>query len=219
MISVLNEIFDEIYVINLPNRVDRLNHVTNELSKHNINYKLYSAITPDDVKKMEKYSEIDELYYGRIGCMESHRNIWLSCLKRNINSVFIFEDDIMFIDNFNEKLREKLKTLPNDWNFLPLGYNRDNSLIYKNNIVNFKIINQDWMSFDGISGSTGWGLKKDVMVELLKSTDSNNIGENFDIWLTFNKTLINNNIKTYSTIEPLMYPIDTGYSDTNQFYK
>lgn len=213
----LNNFFDEIYYINLDSRPDKKNFIENQLKKHNINATRFRGFTSDDFLDNPKYKNVDKKYYGRIGCVEAHRALWRDCLNRGVKSVFIIEDDAQFIENFNDVFNQKIKTLPNNWNFLPIGYNRGKSLIYERGLVKFKKINSDWESFNGISGSTAWGIKDTTMIELLKFTDMN-LFENFDIFLTISGFFNLKKIKLYSTINPIINPIVIGDSDTNPWF-
>ena len=215
--SELNKIFEEIYYINLKSRPDKLKFIEDQLNKNNVIATRFEAVNAIDVKKFHKKKyELNETNYGKIACMESHRAIWLDCLKRDVSSVLILEDDVQFVDNFNQLMKEKLKTLPRNWNFLALGYNRNKSFLYKKNLVKFRLINNDWETFDGISGSGAWGLKNNMLSKLLSATDDNIKGENFDLFLTQSKFFEEIDLRLYSTIDQLIIQKTIGASDINE---
>jgi GR25 family glycosyltransferase involved in LPS biosynthesis len=215
--SELNKIFEEIYYINLKSRPDKLKFIEDQLNKNNVIATRFEAVNTTDVKKFHKHKyELNESNYGKIACMESHRKIWGDCLKRDVSSVLILEDDVQFVDNFNHIFKEKLKTLPRNWNFLALGYNRNKSFLYKKNLVKFKMINNDWETFDGISGSGAWGLKNTMMSKLLSATDDNIKGENFDLFLTQSKFFEEIDLRLYSTIDQVIIQNTIGASDINE---
>lgn len=112
--SLINSIADikNIFYINLKHRVDRKNHIINQL---------YSV----GLRKFERFNAI-RLANGRVGCSMSH----LQCLKmakqRNYNHVLICEDDTtflnpsLFINQINTFFNNKRIT---NWDVLLLGGN------------------------------------------------------------------------------------------------
>jgi GR25 family glycosyltransferase involved in LPS biosynthesis len=82
--------FDIIYIINLEHRKDRLNQVTNELSKTNID--------PNKVKR------IDAIYcphFGGLGCSKSHVLALEEFISSGKDTCIIFEDDFVFTEPQN----------------------------------------------------------------------------------------------------------------------
>ena len=82
--------FDIIYIINLEHRKDRLDHVTNELSKTNID--------PNKVKR------IDAIYcphFGALGCAKSHLLALEDFINSGKDTCIIFEDDFIFTEPQN----------------------------------------------------------------------------------------------------------------------
>jgi len=98
------------YVINLEKRQDRLNSITYELNKHNIEFQVFKAI--QDIN-------------GTMGCLLSHLQLIKLAKENNLPYIFIMEDDC-FYKNF------KFSSPPNDWKMLFFGgvvnkvYNNDN---------------------------------------------------------------------------------------------
>lgn len=58
---------------------------------------------------------------GAWGCYKSHLNIIEHCLNNDIESVLIFEDDAYFVDGFDQKCREFMASVPDDWGMIYLG--------------------------------------------------------------------------------------------------
>lgn len=101
---------DQTFFINLDSRADRLTHVKDELKKL-------------PLKSVERFPGIVKTP-GWIGCAESH----IECLKKakegNYDSVFICEDDIVFLDP--DVLQKQLKAfLDSDtaWDVIIIGGN------------------------------------------------------------------------------------------------
>ena len=74
-------LFENTLFINLEHRKDRLEHVTEELKKMNINGERVDAIKKD---------------IGALGCTMSHIKCLEIAKKRDYDYVFICEDDIHF---------------------------------------------------------------------------------------------------------------------------
>jgi hypothetical protein len=116
---MLSDIFERVYVINMPRRLDR--------------WEQFNAKLPEDwpFKKPVRYEALDGGIVtppawwnggnGAWGCYRTHLRIWEDCLNRDIQSVLILEDDAVCVENFREKTELFWKHLPNDWEMVYLG--------------------------------------------------------------------------------------------------
>lgn len=102
---ILNDIFPNIYCINLDDREERWISSKKEFESENINVTRFSAIKHENPV---------------IGCMLSHIAILEEVQKKDEN-VFIFEDDIMFREGSIENALEELEKI--DWHMFYLGGN------------------------------------------------------------------------------------------------
>jgi GR25 family glycosyltransferase involved in LPS biosynthesis len=84
-----NNYFDKTYLINLPDRVDRLKESKQELSKHNIPFEIYPAIKHQ---------------YGQLGIHVTLYELLHKAFYDGLQNVFIFEDDVKFVNDPNEWL-------------------------------------------------------------------------------------------------------------------
>lgn len=101
--------FTKIFVINLPERTDRLLEVAEELYKWNIPYELVNAIKHEN---------------GAEGLRLTVEKIFREAVENEWESVMIFEDDAMFVEscgNPNITMNEVVKQLPPTWDILYLG--------------------------------------------------------------------------------------------------
>lgn len=103
------DLFKHTLYINLDSRTDRLEHVTNELKKMDINAERVKAV------KLEN---------GAIGCTMSHIKCLELAQKRDYEHVFICEDDILFLDPtlYKEKI-QNFVNIKTDWDVLIVGGN------------------------------------------------------------------------------------------------
>jgi GR25 family glycosyltransferase involved in LPS biosynthesis len=86
--NFINDFFqDNVQVINLKTRPDKLKTIKTTLDKLNINFNVFEAI------KGVKICEY--LKMGETGCAQSHRAIWQSSLEKDAEWTLILEDDIV----------------------------------------------------------------------------------------------------------------------------
>ncbi len=103
------ELLKNTYVINLESRKDRLQHVVNEFNKLNVIPTRFNAIKTGT---------------GAIGCTLSHIKCLEIAIEKDLENIFICEDDItflnseLFLNNLN-KFNKKIK----DWDVLIIGGN------------------------------------------------------------------------------------------------
>lgn len=114
-----NDYFDQIYCINLDRRTDRWGRMKTVFAKLGINVKKISAI---DSCNISSPSTATPKQKARFACTESHKLAVADAKENGYNKILIFEDDCVFVDNFEQKLFGYLKHLPEDWDMLLLGY-------------------------------------------------------------------------------------------------
>lgn len=72
---------------------------------------------------------------GDIACLKSHRKALQYAKDKDWPAVVIFEDDVQFVTNFNEQLRDAMLELPDNWDMLYLGgADRNPPLSYSKNL-------------------------------------------------------------------------------------
>jgi len=120
--------FEEIYCINLDERIDRWSHAQKEFEKAGIKDRVqrFSAIRNKD---------------GRVGIIKSNLEIVKMAKKKGLKNVLVFEDDVKFIvENPQEVLAASLEQIGNlDWTLFYLGANTHEKLIkIKPNLILLK---------------------------------------------------------------------------------
>jgi GR25 family glycosyltransferase involved in LPS biosynthesis len=95
--------FPEIYCINLKNRVDRHEYMSELFRKNNLRVNFYQADPHPDG--------------GAVGCRTSHLAILKEARDRGLPRILIFEDDIEFVGDIREVV------LPAEWSMFYLGGN------------------------------------------------------------------------------------------------
>ena len=113
----LNEIVDQVYVINLDRRADRMDQATAEMEKYGIEFERFSGVdgsTLHDAPDTVKYD---------MACSMSHMNVLKDAKQRQFNVICVFEDDAELSEDFNEKLEPAFNELPANWGLFYLGAN------------------------------------------------------------------------------------------------
>ena len=114
MPSPLNLFFKEVIYINLGRRPDRLQTLLPTFEKSEI--------------IATRFPAIDCVFLGvhpTEACQSSHKEIIKYAKSKNLDSIFIFEDDVELANDFNEVVSQALKELPNDWCMFYAGGNYD----------------------------------------------------------------------------------------------
>ncbi len=109
--SIINQTFDKVFVINLDRRKDRREHFQKELSRLNISYKRISAVDGES----SETPDIVGLTPGEVGCILSHKKVLEKIIEEKIQLPLILEDDIIFEDQFNSRFQSHFSQLPKDW--------------------------------------------------------------------------------------------------------
>jgi GR25 family glycosyltransferase involved in LPS biosynthesis len=122
------DFFDEIYCINLDERVDRWEHAQNEFTKAGI------------LDKVQRFSAIRDVD-GRFGIIKSNLAIVKMAKEKKLKNVLIFEDDVEFIvDDPQAVLQTSINQVKDiKWHLFYLGANTHEKLIkFKPNLILLK---------------------------------------------------------------------------------
>jgi len=187
----LDDLSKSIFVINLETRFDRKKHIENQLKKINcINYKLVNGIDGNLLKNSTK------LKNGMYGLLKTYLKIYEEWIKLDFENILIIEDDAFFIDDFNIKLEEFIKSIPFDWDMIYFGANHNYHIGSKTTKINSKCIklNNSYSAHCVL-------LKKNVFIELINEIKKFKI-ENDVILSNLQKKY-----NAYSSIEPLVTQI------------
>lgn len=114
---MIQKYFDEAVCINLDRRPDRWSLAQQEFKKVGLDpVKRISAIDGKDI------GPIGSINAGANGCRMSHLKILGYAMKKSLNSILVFEDDVEFADDFNKKFNELEDQIP-EFDILYLGSN------------------------------------------------------------------------------------------------
>lgn len=114
---MLHKYFDMIFCINLPKRVDRRVQSEAEFEKHGIiNIEWFDAIDGDELNIISP-----TLLQGEIGALYSHIGCIKIAKRLGLESILIFEDDVIFDEDIEYLFPKVYKELPYDWDLFYLG--------------------------------------------------------------------------------------------------
>lgn len=109
---MIDTLFEKVYCINLKRRPDRLREVMAEFEKHAI--RVVEIFEAFDGRTIQPRNGLNG---GQTGCILSHLQIITTAKHQGYKNVVIFEDDVQFCEDLNEKL---LYT-PSEYDMLYLG--------------------------------------------------------------------------------------------------
>lgn len=223
-----NNTFDindcDIYYINLEKSKKRKEFIEKQLNKFNFSYKRFNAIDAkctnfnlnDYNYKINKdlmnyFNKDNKKHIGHLGCLLSHFMIYQTFLNNSkAKYLMVFEDDVIFVDNFKETLIKRTEFIPNDWDLILLGSHHYHTL---SNNFNKEIFNGVYELNHKFYGTYGYILNKNSVKKILTY-----ITHGFDlIDGMLGDITKQEHIKTYSLIHPLVYPTHNSTITTNTF--
>jgi len=115
----INNYFNQIYCLNLDRREDKWKIVKEKFDTLGINVCRFSAVDGNHINEdiLKKHPKLNKY---EVGCMLSHYNIVMDAKKNAYKRILIFEDDVLFVDDFLNKFTKKVAKIPN-WKIFYLG--------------------------------------------------------------------------------------------------
>ena len=118
--SSLIEFFDRTYLINLPERRDRLVEMKREFRKIGVSFPSDKVILFPAVKPTEKG---DFQTVGVKGCFLSHLGVLREARDQGVSHVLVLEDDLSFFSFFRKHQDSLVQVIQKtEWDFAYLGH-------------------------------------------------------------------------------------------------
>ncbi|WP_276482064.1 glycosyltransferase family 25 protein [Paraflavitalea pollutisoli] len=141
--SAINAYFDKIYILTLPRLTDRIASFTRELE--GLNYEIFYGVDKEavdftDLKERgvydsgaykDVYKKRAEMSMGMLCCSLGHVRIYESIIFNNYKRVLILEDDAFPILENLARFAAISEALPVDWEVFYLGYERNETYGWK----------------------------------------------------------------------------------------
>lgn len=157
----INDLFNKIFCINLDRRPDRWELCVKEFAKHNLKVERIAAEDGRKIKNKDTW-----MTGPRIGCCKSHVLILKKMIANGWEKALILEDDIEFIDNFQEIFCKKITHVPEDYDIL---------YMCGNNPQNLEMINEHIAKITSVLSTGAYAISakfaKKIIFEIEKFTD------------------------------------------------
>jgi len=161
---MINNYFDKIYVLNLEKEKERMLNISNNLNKMNILFERFDAFGENNIEVQNSFNKIKNddsaliKSIGATGCLFSHRAIINDAIKNNYSNILIFEDDVLFDNNFLEKIKY-IRLIPNNWSLLYLGASQHDWSNFKPKKFYYDALKTD--------GTFAYAIKRNAFKEIL----------------------------------------------------
>ena len=136
-----NDFFPNPILINLNKRTDRLEQFDKQAKILGIQYERLQAIEAAD---------------PRLGCKLSHM---AAISKYDFEVIFVFEDDAVFVEDFEAKFQESMNSVPRDWHMLYFGAH----------MLQKQRVNDYWYRSLECSSTHAYAVKKQFVHKLIKA--------------------------------------------------
>ena len=130
---MLQNYFDKIYLINLPDQKDRLRNSSLECDKLGIEFEVFKAKSGKDSDVIMNGDETEGWNRNAAALSLNTSTIIEEAKSNRYKSIFIMEDDVYFEDHFKSIFLKAYHKLPNDWHFFHLNSTHEISTKYIGN--------------------------------------------------------------------------------------
>jgi len=112
-----------IYILHYTPLVERKKHIINQIKKYNYKAKYIETFNREDltIENLNLFNT-NKVKSSSISLIYKHIESWQQISNDNAHSFsLILEDDVILIDNFDEKLNEYIQQLPSNFDMLFIG--------------------------------------------------------------------------------------------------
>jgi len=124
--ALINQLFPDKVCINLDRRIERWRQMQDKFYQHGIHsVRRFAAIDGESSKIPASWPGTP----GAYGCLLSHLEVVREARRLRLPSILIFEDDVVFDEQFEPLFSEYISQLPADWDMLFFGALHKDELI------------------------------------------------------------------------------------------
>lgn len=212
------DFFDKAYCINLKERLDRKRSAQNQ----------FKSIGLNDVEFIDAFKTDNEgvfLTKGAHGCALSHLYIYNKVKKERFDNVIIFEDDIIFCEEFLNKVNPILECLKNmDWDifyfFKPQGGGKGDEMQKRGKIlVEYSNEYNDYLvKTSGTLFTHAYAINTKCLDTLIEKLSPDYLEKHNDInCRAFDKAIANLDLNFFACSSDLIYQDKNLYSSINEW--
>lgn len=167
----LNQEFDKVVCINLAERSDKREKMERKFEELDIQVEWFTAVQYGFIPKIinpivdSQAGKFNKSQPYEIGAALSHYHVIKQALLEGCENLFVFEDDVKFHVDFNEKQNKYLDDLPKNWDMI-LYYSFMYHLLPEN-----KRVSKRWMTSFRSWSLMAYGMKRDLMEEYISRQD------------------------------------------------
>jgi len=203
MIQKMNKHFDKIVCVNLLSRKDKKENMQEKFNKLGIDVEWFHAIEYGFAKEIVEslkpsvndYVRFSPTTPNEFGASISHYTVIKTAYEQGVEKLFVFEDDVLFRKDFNEKFEKYYASVPENWDMLLLY-----SFMYQLQPQNVRV-NARWItSFDAWS-LMAYGINRKAMKQYIQDQD-----KFFQIADRASFKMQGKNLNIYSAIPTLCIP-------------
>ena len=167
----LNQEFDKIICINLSERKDKREDMQKKFDSLGIEVEWFTAVQYGFIPKIlnpivdSKAGHFNKTQPYEIGAALSHYHVIKQAQLEGVQNLFVFEDDVRFHKDFNNKVDKWFDDLPANWDMILL-YSFMYELLPQN-----KRLSKHWISSYRSWSLMSYGMRSEVMSEYIKRQD------------------------------------------------
>lgn len=180
---------DKAYVITLPHNQERLESALAQLGTIGVSATPFPGVF---AKRLSIQHSDTKFTPGMAGCYLSHYMIFREAVANGWESFMVFEDDLEVVPGFDSLFSTAYKTLPDDWEFMWLGYT------IHDHVDKSKIVHHSpyWITSPSHWGTQGYVVRgKEAIAKILAGLET--MVDQIDLQLV-QKTLPEQGIRQYS---------------------
>lgn len=213
----LNDYFDEIYLLNLKRRDDRLKITEKKLNDSSIDHIVFDAVDGSVMNAVWKSHHEKNIRFENsnyLACAISHLSIYNHAIQNEFDRILIIEDDVSILKNANEKFNSIRDQIPEKWDLLYLGFIplTDDCLKWDYSIIDDRFISKNVFVAKNLWGLYAYGISMNEMVNVLKKYD-----ENFSMELDrFYVDFVQSTGKSFGVLPQIFAASDDVFSDNSK---
>jgi glycosyl transferase, family 25 len=193
----INQIFPDKVCINLDRRLERWGQMQHKFQQHGIHAVQRFAAVDGEISTVPTSWPGSA---GAYGCLLSHLEVVREARRLGLPSILIFEDDVVFDDEFERKFAGCIGQLPADWDMLFFGaLHKDELLKVSDNIGRITQANSTY----------AYALRDTVFDAFIELNSKGN--EVLDV----NSLVLQKEFNCYCFLPHLAW-VEAGYSDAQQ---